>query len=86
MADIARRGSAAPDFSASWIKPEIYKTVDGKVIVEDELLNFLAVKIKTLSQDEIILLATNTFDSEWIESSKRVLFDFCPHYTMVRFP
>ena len=35
------------------LKPEIFRTTDGKVIVEDELLNFLAVKIKTLSQDEI---------------------------------
>ena len=59
------------------LQPEVYKTVDGKVIVEDELLNFLAVKIKTLSQDEIVLLATSSFDSEWIESSKNVLFDVC---------
>lgn len=40
--------------------------------------NYIAVKIKTLSQDEIVLLAANTFDSEWIESSKKVLFDLCP--------
>lgn len=72
MADDTHRGSVAPAFKRSRMKPEIYKTVDGKVIVEDELLNFLAVKIKTLSQDEIVLLAANTFDSEWIESSKKV--------------
>lgn len=59
-------------FSRSPVKPEIYKTVDGKIIVEDELLNFLAVKIKTLSQDETVLLATNTFDSKWTESSNKM--------------
>jgi len=30
--------------------------------VEDKLLNFLAVKVKTLSHDEIVMLALNTFD------------------------
>ncbi|KAK1904024.1 Coiled-coil domain containing protein 39 [Dissostichus eleginoides] len=82
MADTAPRSSVAPAFSRtlsrSRVKPEIYMTVDGKVIVDDELLNFLPVKIKTLSQDEIVLLAANTFDSEWIESSKKVLFELCP--------
>ncbi|KAK1880130.1 Sugar transporter ERD6-like 12 [Dissostichus eleginoides] len=82
MAGTAPRSSVAPVFSRtlsrSRVKPEIYTTVDGKVIVEDELLNFLAVKIKTLSQDEIVLLAANTFDSEWIEASKKVLFELCP--------
>lgn len=68
----------APAFKRRRLKPEIFKTEDGKVIVEDELLNFLAVKIKTLSQDEIVLLATNTFDSEAIEASKKVLFEVCP--------
>ncbi|KAK9970037.1 hypothetical protein ABG768_028176 [Culter alburnus] len=62
----------------SRLKPEIYNTVDGKVIVEDEFLNFLAVKIKTLSQDEIVLLAAKMFDSDWIEASKKVLFELCP--------
>lgn len=52
--------------------------MDGKIIVEDELLNFLAVKVRTLSQDEIVLLAANTFDSECIEASKKILFEFCP--------
>lgn len=32
----------------------IYKTVDGKVIVEDEFLSFIITKMKTLSQDEIV--------------------------------
>ena len=59
-------------------KPEVYKTDDGKIIVEDELLNFIAVKMRTLSHDEIVLLASNNFSSEWIEESKRVLFEICP--------
>lgn len=63
---------------SSRLKPEVYRTVDGKVIVEDKLLNFLAVKSRTLSQDEIVLLAVNTFDSERIEVSKKVLFELCP--------
>ena len=56
---------------------------NGKVIVEDELLNFIVVKIKTLSHDEIVLLTTNNFSSEWIEESKRLLFDVC-HTTLCR--
>lgn len=63
-------------------KPEIYKTSCGRVIVEDELLNFLAVKLHTLTQDEIIMLATNNFSSEWIEESKRILFEVCPETTL----
>lgn len=65
----------------SGLKTEIFKTNDGKIIVEDELLNFLAVKIKTLSQDEIVLLATKTFDLEAIEASKKVWFELCPGTT-----
>lgn len=50
MADVQlRRAAAASAFSR--LKPEIYKTNDGKVIVEDELLNFLVVKMRTLSHD-----------------------------------
>lgn len=63
-------------------KPAIYKTDNGKVIVEDELLNFIVVKMKTLSHDEIILLTTNNFSSEWIEESKRLLFEVCPNTTL----
>ncbi len=66
--------AAATTFKRSQIKPEIYKTIDSKVIVEDEFLNFLAAKIKTLRQDESVLLAANTFE---IESSKKVLFELC---------
>ncbi|KAK7877450.1 hypothetical protein WMY93_031790 [Mugilogobius chulae] len=58
-------------------KPEVYRTVDGKIVVDNELLNFLTVKAKTLSQDEIVLLAANTFTSDWIESSKKILFEVC---------
>lgn len=46
--------------------------------MEDELLHFPAMKIRTLSQDEIVLLAANSFDSEWIETSKKTLFELCP--------
>lgn len=60
------------------LKPDIYRTTDGKVIVEDELLHFLSVKMRTLSQDEIVLLAANNFDSDWIEASKKTLFEICP--------
>ncbi|KAK7909675.1 hypothetical protein WMY93_014359 [Mugilogobius chulae] len=56
----------------------VYKTTDGKVIVEDELLNFIVVKMRTLAQDEIVLLVTNNFSSAWIEESKRLLFEMCP--------
>lgn len=56
----------------------MYKTIDGQVIVEDEFLDFLMFKIKTMTQDELVLVASNTFNSEWIESSKKVLFELCP--------
>ncbi|XP_062391060.1 centrosome-associated protein CEP250-like [Sardina pilchardus] len=79
-AEAAQR--AAPAFSAfSRTSPEIYKTLDGKVIVEDELLNFIVVKMRTLSQDEIVTLVTNHFTSERIESSKKVLFEVCTKTT-----
>ena len=50
-----RSKMAADVDTAAWrlikqrIKPEIYTTIDGKTIVEDELLSFLAVKLKTAS-------------------------------------
>ena len=49
--------------------------------MEDEFLNFLVVKMKTLSHD-IVLLTVNHFGSEWIERSKKVLFELCPHTTL----
>lgn len=77
MADGAGVCSGAPTLCHTRLKPEIYKTVDGKTIVEDELLNFLSMKLRTLSQDEIVLLAVNTFDFKSIEASKKVLFEVC---------
>ncbi|KAL7388196.1 hypothetical protein ABVT39_008672 [Epinephelus coioides] len=57
MKDLPPRRAAASAFSR--LKPVIYKTNDGKVIVEDELLNFLVVKMRTFSHDAIVLLVTN---------------------------
>ncbi|XP_034076792.1 uncharacterized protein LOC117549214 [Gymnodraco acuticeps] len=31
-----------------------------------------------MTQDELVLVASNTFDSEWIETSKKTLFELCP--------
>ncbi len=31
-----------------------------------------------MSHDEIVLFASNTFDSVWIESSRKLLFYLCP--------
>ncbi len=73
-----RQESAAPGCNRVRIKPTIYKTTKGEIIVEDEFLNFLAVKMKTMSQEELVLLASNNFDSEWIQTSKKVLFELCP--------
>ena len=67
MADLPSRRAAAS--ASSRLKPIIYKTDDGKVIVEDELLNFLVVKMRTLSHDEIVLLVTSTFTSERIDTA-----------------
>lgn len=54
-------------------KPQIYKTNHGKVIVEDELLNFLALKMRIMLRS----LAAKTFDSKWIEAWKRVWSEVC---------
>ena len=58
-------------------EPYVYKTDDGKVIVEDEFLNFISIKMRTLAHDEVVLLASSNFPSEWIEESKRILFELC---------
>lgn len=79
MADVADgqlQRAAASAFSR--LKPEICKTNDGKVIVEDELWNFLVVKMRTLSHDKIVLPVTSSFTSERIEATKEVLFEVCP--------
>ena len=62
-------------------KPEIYCTDTGKMIVEDESLNFLFIKIKTVKQDEIVLMAVDHFRSEWITNSTKLLFEPCPGIT-----
>lgn len=64
----------------SQTKPEIYRTEDGKLIVEDELLNFIVIKMRTLSHDDIVSIVTSSFSSERIESSKAVLSELIPHY------
>lgn len=56
----------------------IDETVEGEIIVEEEFLHFLVVKLKTMSLDKIILVASNTFDSVWIEPSRKVLHELCP--------
>lgn len=48
--------------------------VDGKVIVEDELSNVLVVKMKPLSQDDVILPAVNHIGLQRTESSKQSSF------------
>ena len=49
------------------------------VIVEDELLNFIVIKMRTLSQDDIVAVVTSSFSSERIETSKAVLAELFPH-------
>lgn len=65
-------GTGAAALSKSWIKSGIYTSVDATIIVEDEFLNLLAVKMKTLREDDIVLQAVNHFGAEWVESSKKV--------------
>lgn len=48
------------------------------MVVEDEFLNFLVTKMRTLSHDEIVLVASTNLSCEWIEESKRLLFEVCP--------
>lgn len=62
-------------------KPEIYRTDTGKMIVEDEFLNFIFIKIKTVKQDEIVLMAVDHFGSEWITNSTKLLYELCPGTT-----
>lgn len=81
MAHAAHSHGAGGRKVCSRTKPEIFKTVDGKLIVEDEFLNFVVTKMRTLSQDEIVMLASTNFPSEWIEESKKLLFEVCPKTT-----
>ncbi len=71
-------GQRAAASAFSRLKLEIYKTNDGKVIMEDEILSFLVVKMRTVSHDEIVLLVTSNFTSERIEVAKKALFEVCP--------
>lgn len=61
----------------SHTKPEILKTADGKLIVKDEFPSVLVIKMTTLSQDEVIILAMHNFSSAWIDESKKLLFEVC---------
>ena len=70
-------GSGASGLACPRTEPTVYKTEDGKTIVEDELLNFIVIKMKTLMYDEVVMLASSNFPSEWIEESKRLLFELC---------
>lgn len=79
MASTACAGAAGR--SKIRIKPKIYRTDSGEVIVEDEFLNFLFIKIKTVKQDEIVLMAVDHFGSEWITNSTKLLFELCPGTT-----
>ena len=75
----ARRAVGEHSREFSRIKPEIYHTKDGRVIVEDELLNFIVVKMRTLGHDDIVSIVTSSFSSDRIESSKAVLSELFPH-------
>ena len=60
------------------IKPMIYHTTDGEIIVEDELLNFLLIKSRTLDQDNIVKIVKSSFSSQRIEASKAVMAELFP--------
>lgn len=77
MADVADCGSVAPGIK-HWPreKPTIYKTIDGQVIIEDEFLNFLMVKIKTMTQDELVLVASEHSNQSGLSSPKRCCLNF----------
>lgn len=60
---------------------KVFKTQCGKLIVVDEFLNFISDKMRTLDHNEIVMLATNNFSSEWIAKSKGFLFEVCPTTT-----
>ena len=51
------------------------------MIVVDEFLSFISDKMMTLDHNEIVLLATNNFSSEWITKSKGLLFEVCSRTT-----
>lgn len=45
MASVAGVRAGGEDTTCTQLKPEIFKTTDGKTIVEDELQNFLVAKM-----------------------------------------
>lgn len=76
MADSRQRRCDSGAFVRT--KPEIYHTSDGLTIVEDELLNFLLIKSRTLDQDNIIKLVKSSFSQQRIEDSKAVMAELFP--------
>ncbi|MEQ2255334.1 hypothetical protein ILYODFUR_012875 [Ilyodon furcidens] len=78
MQKVSRPFTYHAGISCSRSKLEVYEPTCGKVIVEDEFLHFISDRIKTMLQDEIVLLAANNFSSDWIEESKRLLYELCP--------
>ncbi|KAJ8358786.1 hypothetical protein SKAU_G00153110 [Synaphobranchus kaupii] len=65
MAEAAGRGAAA--LSKSRIKPEIYTAVDGKMIVEDELLNFLEVSEE--APNRVVEIGASVLDTSAAEGA-----------------
>lgn len=64
------------------IKPEVYRASD-KLIVGDEFLSFLVIKMRTPSQNDIISVPTNSFGSDLIETND-LLFEVCPQTKLCR--
>lgn len=60
MVDAAPKVPDAPVFKRPQLKTDAYKSIDDKIIVEDKLLNLMAIKFRTMCQDEIVLLASLT--------------------------
>ena len=57
--------------------PEVLKKQYGKIIVVDEFFNIISDKMRTLDHNEIVLLVTHNFPSEWTAKSKGFLFEQC---------
>ena len=48
------------------------------IIVEDELVNFLLIKSRTLDQDNIVKIVKSSFSSQRIKASKAVMAELFP--------
>lgn len=62
----------AASFASAFISKTwgtVFNTVNSKNIIEDELLKFIRVKWRLLSNNNIILFAAKTFDFDCIEAS-----------------